>query len=797
MKNLNIRLVVFFCFIVLINDAFASNISFGNNVSACLNSCDFLDNKQFKGKSGDIGICKVESPVSEYCGYDTFVPSIWIKNYSDFELDSFSVSYRLDHYPIASKNITELLIAGDSVLIVFDPIMINSGNHAIHFQCSILGEMTDQNLINNSYAYSFNYSAGKKVQISVFTDNFGYETSWVLKNSNDLIIAEGDNFDSNSLYQEVICLIQGCYTFSIYDDYGDGMCCSYGDGYYLLENITDGIEIATGGDYTTSESIEFCIENDIGAPYASFIKSGVNNCTGGVQFFDCSICNPPATEWFWDFGDGHTSFEQNPINNYMMNGYYDVSLQITNEYGVSLLQIPSYVEILRSAPPYIADEYFCEEGEIIVFHAPNGYDDISWYINPHSDNPELIYNSFTLENLVIDSTIYYQYVYNVESQYVGLTDNSGVGGYFNFSIDRAVYFDAYSDLTIKTARVFASGTAERTITLKNSGGEILDTRTLNITDGESIINLDFQVEAGMDYALHVNLLNNLSYSGDYGGSNIGYPFTLPSLISFTGNNYSDSFWYFFYDIEVMEGFNSTCASAIVPLHAFLSQPSFDIGNDTTICPRSEIFLSPDSEFADYLWSNDSSNFEILVSNPGIYSLTVTDIHSCTASNTIAIQNFDELVYSVIIENYNDDQSGSLSVEIASGDEPVDIIWDDQTTDLFKSDLSPGTYYFTLTDDNGCEYNDSATVMDLSNTPNSLLKSVIVYPNPVYDYLIIESLQNQDVVIQLLDLSGRMVKTIYSDKLKTTIDMSDINSGTYFINIVDIKNDDYRYKIVKQ
>jgi len=198
-----------------------------------------------------------------------------------------------------------------------------------------------------------------------------------------------------------------------------------------------------------------------------------------------------------------------------------------------------------------------------------------------------------------------------------------------------------------------------------------------------------------------------------------------------------------------------------------------------------------------LWSNDSSNFEILVSNPGIYSLTVTDSHSCTASNSITIQNFDELVYSVIIENYNYNQPGSLNVEIAAGDEPVVIIWDDQTTDLFKSDLSPGTYYFTLTDDNGCEYNDSATVMDLSNTPNSLLKSVIVYPNPVYDYLIIESLQNQDVVIQLLDLSGRMVKTIYSDKLKTTIDMSDINSGTYFINIVDIKNDDYRYKIVKQ
>jgi len=675
--------------------------------------------------------------------------------------------------------------------------MINSGNHAIHFQCSILGEMTDNNLVNNSYAYSFNYSAGKQIQISVFTDNYGSETSWVVKDSNDMVVAEGDNFESNSLDEKVICLIQGCYTFTIYDDYGDGICCNYGDGYYIIENLNDSVQIAEGGDYTTSELVEFCIENDEGVPVANFIKSGVNNCTGAVQFLDRSICNPPATEWLWDFGDGHTSTEQNPENNYLMNGYYDVSLQITNEYGTSLLHIPCYIEISRPLPPIIPDKYFCEPGEIVVFHAPEGYDDIQWYLDPQSDVPELIYSSFTLENLVTDSTIYYQYINNFESQYIGLTDNSGVGGYFNFSIDRAVYFDAYSDLTIKSAKVFASGAAERTITLKNSGGEIMDTRIVSIPDGESIINLDFQMEAGDDYAIHVNQSNNLSYSGDYDGPNIGYPFSIPNLISVTGNNYSDSFWYFFYDIEVMEGFDSICTSAIVPLHALLSQPSFEIGNDTTICSGSQIFLSPDSEFNDYHWSNDSNTFEISVYNPGIYSLTVTDTHSCTASNSITIQSFDEVVYSITIENYTDANYGSLSVEIISGDEPICILWDDQTTEFSKYELSSGMYYFTLTDANGCEYNDSALVADLSfNTPVSLINDVSVYPNPVGNQLIIESLNQTDLIIQLLDISGRTIKIEYADKLKTAIDMSDLNAGTYFVNIVN-SNAKYRYKVVKQ
>ncbi|HNQ68051.1 MAG TPA: T9SS type A sorting domain-containing protein [Bacteroidales bacterium] len=789
-------LAVFFLAIVL-NKAFAFENSFIHNVSKCSSDYILPEGSEDKGKIGDLGICKVESPVSEYCGHDTLTPSVWIKNYSDFDVDSFSVLYRLDHYPINSKTISEVLPAGDSVLINFGPLMINSGNHAIFFHCSILGETPDQNTINNSIGFSFNYSFGKQVQISVFTDSFGYETSWVLKNSNDLIIAQGDNFESNSLYQEILCLVQGCYTFTIYDEYGDGICCTYGEGYYLIENLSDNVEIDNGGEFATSESVEFCIDNDIGAPVAGFIKSDVNNCTGEVRFFDYSICNPPATEWLWDFGDGHTSTEQNPVNTYLMNGYYDVSLQITNEHGTSFLQVPSFIEISRPDPPFIADKYFCNPGETIVFHAPQGYGDVNWYIDPASDVPELIYNSFTLENLLADSTIYYQYVANNESQHVGITDNSGVGGYFNFSIDRAVYFDAYCDLTIKTAKVFASGTAERTITLKNSGGEILDTRTLNISDGESIIEINFQIDEGEDYAIHVNLSNNLSYSGDYGGPNIGYPFTVPDLISFTGNNYSESFWYFFYDIEVMEGFDSICASAITPLHAFLSQPSFELGNDTTICYGTDIVLSPDNEFAEYHWSNDCNTYAISVQEPGTYILTVTDAHSCTASNSVSIENFEQLIYSVIIENFTGFQLGSISVDIVSGAQPVCIIWDDQTTDFTMSELSYGVYYFTLTDANGCEYNDSATVADVGYiSPLSLFNNVLVYPNPVDSQLIIESLENKCLIIQMFDISGRVVKTINTAETKTKIDMSDLNTGTYFINIIDSKQK-YRYKVVKQ
>lgn len=51
---------------------------------------------------------------------------------------------------------------------------------------------------------------------------------------------------------------------------------------------------------------------------------------GQVQFLDYSfVDNGTVTEWFWDFGDGTTSTEQNPVYTYDISGMVDVSLTIT------------------------------------------------------------------------------------------------------------------------------------------------------------------------------------------------------------------------------------------------------------------------------------------------------------------------------------------------------------------------------------------------------------------------------------------------------------------------------------
>jgi PKD repeat protein len=60
-----------------------------------------------------------------------------------------------------------------------------------------------------------------------------------------------------------------------------------------------------------------------------------------VRFYDESTGNPDA--WEWQFGDGQTSSEQNPVNIYPMAGEYHVFLDASNELGRTQKNLEIYV----------------------------------------------------------------------------------------------------------------------------------------------------------------------------------------------------------------------------------------------------------------------------------------------------------------------------------------------------------------------------------------------------------------------------------------------------------------------
>jgi hypothetical protein len=60
----------------------------------------------------------------------------------------------------------------------------------------------------------------------------------------------GSGYANDSFYTETVCIDDGEYTFTIYDPYGDGICCGYGDGLYSLKVDDDPLMLENGGIFT-------------------------------------------------------------------------------------------------------------------------------------------------------------------------------------------------------------------------------------------------------------------------------------------------------------------------------------------------------------------------------------------------------------------------------------------------------------------------------------------------------------------------------------------------------------------
>mmetsp|Transcript_1253 Transcript_1253/g.2742 ORF Transcript_1253/g.2742 Transcript_1253/m.2742 type:complete len:802 (+) Transcript_1253:241-2646(+) len=103
-------------------------------------------------------------------------------------------------------------------------------------------------------------SDGKIVTVDVTTDKYPAETSWTLTNqcTNEVIIEVGVRAlykAAYTFYSNEYCVADAAYQFTIADSWGDGICCSEGQGSYFLQY--DGAVVASGGEFTSSESTTF------------------------------------------------------------------------------------------------------------------------------------------------------------------------------------------------------------------------------------------------------------------------------------------------------------------------------------------------------------------------------------------------------------------------------------------------------------------------------------------------------------------------------------------------------------
>lgn len=99
--------------------------------------------------------------------------------------------------------------------------------------------------------------------LTLTTDQYPAETSWSLTDAEGNVVMEGgpynQDLDNNTTILVTQTLCAGCYTMTLNDAFGDGMCCQYGDGGYAL--TVDDELVASGGQFTFSDATDFCTPN--------------------------------------------------------------------------------------------------------------------------------------------------------------------------------------------------------------------------------------------------------------------------------------------------------------------------------------------------------------------------------------------------------------------------------------------------------------------------------------------------------------------------------------------------------
>ena len=143
--------------------------------------------------------------------------------------------------------------------------------------------------------------------IDLLTDIFAGETSLEVTDSNGAVVFAQNSLSSSTSYSFEVLLGCGDHTFTIFDSFGDGICCAWGLGEYSVS--LGGVELASGGAFGASEATNFnvgtcgtsdnCDTVDFALDITSFDCSNVGDNPVIITATDANgnsiICNATVT----------------------------------------------------------------------------------------------------------------------------------------------------------------------------------------------------------------------------------------------------------------------------------------------------------------------------------------------------------------------------------------------------------------------------------------------------------------------------------------------------------------------
>jgi len=143
---------------------------------------------------------------------------------------------------------------------------------------------------------------------------------------------------------------------------------------------------------------------------------------------------------------------------------------------------------------------------------------------------------------------------------------------------------------------------------------------------------------------------------------------------------------------------------------FYPSSVISLGNDTSICGYSPLFITPGTGYSAYSWNNGvSNNDSLFVDTSGVYFVNVIDSNGCQSSDTISVV-FHDLPSPVLTSGDTTLCEGETLTVSAIG-QFVSYLWNNGLNSSSISINQTGYYFVQVQDMNGCYgYSDSLLVI---------------------------------------------------------------------------------------
>ncbi|MEQ8522851.1 MAG: T9SS type A sorting domain-containing protein [Vicingaceae bacterium] len=263
------------------------------------------------------------------CGSGSFTPKILVKNRGNNAIDSIYVDVYINNVFLQRIVYQNSIQKQEIVSLSGQPASLGNGFFKLKAEVSIPGK-TDTKMSNNSIDQGFtNIANPQLVSVIVKTDDYGDEFSWELRSQTGTILHSKGDYPTKpggELFNDSFCLPEGCFTFEAKDAASDGICCSYGGGYYTIISLSTGDTLVNNKNFISADtSHEICLGDSCSILAKATIRecSGQNNADGEIKL-DVLSGNPPFT---FDWSNGESTQNINGL----LPGYY--SVLITDDFN--------------------------------------------------------------------------------------------------------------------------------------------------------------------------------------------------------------------------------------------------------------------------------------------------------------------------------------------------------------------------------------------------------------------------------------------------------------------------------